>query len=119
MKIIDHSIPKPCPTQVLNEVADALGVALEIYERNREECCVPIFYRYYVTLGGIEIKKGCILCGAFGDGHTKQEAVDDLCANLNHALVVKNAYSTTLRIELQLGRVAPYKLPGDSNDNCH
>jgi len=66
-------IRKHIPVMTLEQFADQNNLALEINEREN-----PPYWtkRFYANFRNCEVKDGPLLCSAFGDGDTEEEAIE-------------------------------------------
>lgn len=95
MKIVMHEKER-CS---LEAFADKHGLTMEIHERTPMDMgsrWTPNC-RYYASFEDCEVKDGSVLCGAFGDGATPDEAMAEYAARISGQRLVFNAMSRERR----------------------
>jgi hypothetical protein len=96
----------------LQEFADKHGLELVVDERSMP--CSPAS-RYHASFAGTEIKEGPFLSGAYGDGHTPNEAIQNYAMKLRGKTLVVDAYKPT-RCEIKVPNELYYE---PQETSCH
>jgi hypothetical protein len=86
----------------LEEFADKYDLTLVIKRRRRSE---ERFGAYYASFDRVEIKRGSILEGTFGNGPTPRDAVCDYARLISDERLVYNAYDNEKRRGIQPTRI--------------
>lgn len=79
----------------LEDFADKHKLTLEIHERSEKDWVDNNrpFHKYYAEFGSCEIKEGCVLSSAYGNGSTKEEAIEDYKKQISNVHLVFGAYT--------------------------
>jgi len=70
---------------------------LEMVVNERENIPPSISGRFYASFKHCDLKDGGMLCGAYGDGITPENAIKEYAKRINGELLVFNAYSEDRR----------------------
>lgn len=86
MEIVNKFIPE----MTIGEFADQHNLVMEVSERR-----VPVDSpnRYYAHFKDAEISEGNFLRGAYGDGSTPEEAIDEYAKEISTKRLIVGAYS--------------------------
>lgn len=93
MKTVIEAVWRP----TIEEFAEKHDLTMKVSERGLH---VRHPHLYYARFEGAEVKDGCILCSAYGNGHTPEEAIADYANEISGKLLVFGAFSD-LRREIQ------------------
>jgi hypothetical protein len=93
---------KTVPAMTLEQFAEAHGLTMQINERALPERHPA---RFYASFEDCEVKDGSILCSAFGDGPTPEEAMATYADAISLKQLVISAFDKKKRREIPPHRI--------------
>ena len=89
---------KPYPEMTLEAFADQHGLVMVIEERAMDSWQHGRrLERYMARFKGVEIGRDGILSGAYGNGHSEAEAIEDYRKQISLQLLIQDAWKDTRR----------------------
>ncbi len=89
---------KAVPEMTLEQFADEHELTLQVTERGSETLKLPcVRHRWHAGFKGVEVKQRSCLMSIYGNGSTKEDAIDDYRQQLSEKSVVVDAYSSKRR----------------------
>jgi hypothetical protein len=73
----------------IEEFAEREGLIMEVVERPRN---IPYNFPFYANFDHAEIQQGGFLIGAYGNGNTPEEAIENYARQISGLILIFNAY---------------------------
>ena len=92
MKIKRYKLEK----MSIEKFAEKHNLIMEVHERDNKNLPFTCFGRFYAHFSNAEIKHGtCMLIGAFGNGNTEKEAIEDYAKEISNQILIIDAMKHT------------------------